>query len=164
MNRENLRKGIELDGKYYEVMPLGGFDSLTALFRFKQILLPAVGTVIDNIKETDNMLPEHNDLFSKGILYLLDGLHRADVIGLIKKLTEDVKVDGEKVDIDVEFTGDLANFLLLAEFAIRLNFEKAFIDWLDKKGFTIPSLVEKVKEMSGHLLDKSNEESKEKQV
>ena len=163
INREELREDVTIGDKVYQVMPLGAFDAMVAFLKFVQIVGPTVGKVLDNESEKEYILPQDKNMISTAVLLLCEQMHRADVVGLFRKITEDIKdQDGRKVDVDTEFQGNFGDFLLLIEFAVRLNFEKAFIDWFSKKGFTMEMVKEKVQALGGHLLNSSKEELNEK--
>jgi len=105
-----------------------------------KVFLPALGAYIDGSKKEKLVLPEDNDMFTEVGLLLVSQLDKVSVVDLVSALTLNVKKEGQPVDVNKEFMGNLGGFAALLEFILKENCGSFFTDYLQAKGISLPSL------------------------
>lgn len=126
-NTKSLRDTVskEIDGINYEIKLLNtsaAFDSFQSVMK---LLLPAGGAALDGA--LDENLFEGDNTFSTSAMLLVRQMGEVDILKTIKLLTDGMTADGEVIDFENYFKGDLLLLVKILEFAVRENYGSLFI-------------------------------------
>ncbi len=138
-------KGIELDGKNYEITLLDGKVAAVLSLELFKVVLPAMASMKDSNDAAPNCLPEDQAMYTDMCMLLVSQSDKMGFKGLLDTLTLGVTVDGQPCDVDVEFRGKVGYLFALLEYILRENCGSLFTHYLQAKGFDLPSLMEMMK-------------------
>jgi len=138
----------------YSIRLLGGYTAFAVGLELITVFLPALGSYVDSEKKSDFILPEENAMFSEIALLLVRQMDQINLIKIAQGLLADMTCDGQPVDADAHFKGNLSGFIKVLEFTLKENFSDFFTDYLMEKGLKIRSL--------GEMMNPVKEEEQEK--
>ena len=85
--------------------------------------LPSAGAAVDGMGFAAF---EDSSTWSMSASLLVQQMATVDILGIIKELLEFVKVNGEDVDFETYFRGDLGKLIKFVEFALVENYSSLF--------------------------------------
>jgi hypothetical protein len=131
---------IKIKDRVYTIELLKATEAFAVATQLLKVALPAIGAWVDGSRKEGLVLPEENEMFAGVGLLLVGQLDKISVLDIVTLLTQKIKKNGNDVDVDTEFKGDLGGFVALLEFVLKENCGSFFIDYLQTKGITLPSL------------------------
>ena len=126
--------------KTYTIELLPATQSFAVATQLLKVALPAIGAYVDGAKKEGIVLPEENEMFAGVALLLVNQLDKISVLDIITLLTQNIKKDGQVIDVNEEFKGNLGGLIALLEFILKENCGSFFTDYLQAKGISLPSL------------------------
>ncbi len=131
---------VKIKEKTYTIELLPATQSFAVATQLLKVFLPALGAYVDGAKKEALVLPEENEVFTEIGLLLVSQLDKISVLDIVTLLTQNIKKDGEVISIDEEFKGNLGGLVALLEFVLKENCGSFFMDYLQAKGISLPSL------------------------
>jgi len=159
MSKKAVQRTIAIGGASYTITVLGAKDGMRVGVELASMMLPSIGVMLDDQDAREGGF-ESEELFLALATSLVSSVDSNHIVSLFETLLGDVYKGSQPIDYDDEFQGELANYILLVEFALKENFADFFPTFFKAKGLEIPSLG-KMKQMLGLPQDNSQEESKE---
>lgn len=130
---------IEICGKQYRIKLMKSRAALAIALSIAKVIAPALAAWADSEKNKEFILPEEDNLYTEVALHLVNGLDKISVIDLVGHLTEGTECQGNIVDIDEDFKGNIGGLVKLVEFSLKENCGDFFITYLKEKGISLPS-------------------------
>lgn len=124
----------------YEIKTLGGLSALTTFTQLVSLVGPTIASVFDKKDEDDF---EESTMLTEAVILLIKRMEESNIQGIITKILKDATKNGKTLDIEEDFRGDFDELVDLIAFALKENYQKAFIKWLKVKGLTLPTLGQK---------------------
>lgn len=153
LEKEGLKE-TKINGKSYAVKLLPAYQGFAVGMQLIKTFLPAFGSFLDNNNKKEYILPEEESLFTEIAILLVDQMGKINLMDVIQLLLQDVRVDGNQIDVDQHFMGKYSEFVSLLQFALEANFKDFFTGYLKEKGIEIHSL----REMVGMSQDQTTQE------
>jgi hypothetical protein len=129
-----------IKGTVYNIDLLPATQSLAVATQLLKVCLPAIGAYFDGTKREGLILPEEDTLFADVSSLLVTQLDKVSILDLVTLLTQNIKKKGVVVDVDEEFKGNLGGLIALLEFVLKENCGSFFVDYLQNKGISLPSM------------------------
>lgn len=146
-----------IEGKTYSIMLLSAIKGMTIGQKLIEAFSPAAGIVFDKSQEEDSLFNE-NTTFRDIAVAITARLDRLDMPNTVRDLFQGLACNGQQVNFDEHFRGNLGEMLLVLEFALKENFGDFFTKYLKAKGLEIHTL----REMMAPLKEENLEESENK--
>lgn len=131
---------ITIKDKKYTIELLPARQALAIATELFKVVLPSFAAWGDASKREGLILPEDDNLYTEAAMLLVNQMDKISVADLVEVLTQNIYCNGEVIDVDKEFRGNIGGFLMLLEFIFKENIGPLFTDWLTAKGLSIPSL------------------------
>lgn len=112
---------VEINGKKYDIELLPARQSAMIGLELVKLILPSFGVWVDSKSKEEFVLPEENDMFAEAAMLLVSQMGKVNIADIIDLLTKNVTRDGNPVDVDVEFRGDVAGLMQLIKYALEKN-------------------------------------------
>lgn len=136
---------IKIKDKTYTIKLLPATQALAVATQLFKVALPALGAWADGSKREGLVLPEEDSMFTEMAVLIVSQLEKVSVLDLVTLLSQDITCNGDDVDINEEFKGNLAGLLILLEFILKENCGPFMKEWLEAKGLSLPSLAPRKK-------------------
>lgn len=131
---------IKIKDSTYTIELLPATQALAVATQLLKVAAPALGAWADSKNKAELILPEENDTFAVIGSLLVGQLDKISVLDIVTLLTQNIKKNGEVINIDTEFRGNLGGLIAILEFILKENCGSFFTDYLQAKGLSLPSL------------------------
>lgn len=131
---------ITIKEKVYTIELLPATQSFAIATQLLKVFLPALGAWADGSKKEGLILPEENEMFAGMGLLLVGQMDKISILDIVTLLTQKIKCGGEVINVDNEFKGNLGGLVVLLEYILTQNCGSFFMDYLQAKGLSLPSL------------------------
>lgn len=108
----------------YELILLNTSRAFITGQKILKLSLPSAGVAADGLMGSDEF--SENDTFTSMAMFILRQMDEVDILEIIKELLEGLKADGEVVDFEKYFRGDIGLLVEVIEFALRSNYSSLF--------------------------------------
>lgn len=125
--------------KEYTIKLLKGSDSITMLNDLTKRVGPSIGAALDRLQH--DPLDGSPTTFTEIMVHFVRNLDSDTLLNYTKDLLSGAKVNGQPLDIDVEFEGNMGGWIKLVAFALKENFGGSFGEGWEKKGQDLVAMI-----------------------
>jgi len=117
-----------IGGKRYNIQKLNGWDAMDGWLLVLETIGPVFGEVIDARNVDEEMMFEQKHTFREVLTIVTSKLRTPEMRNLIAKMLNGATVDGERLNIDEHFRGEVHRFQELVVYALKENFQGFFTE------------------------------------
>lgn len=125
MTQVNDKVSKIVDGKKYEVTLLTTSRAFITGQKLLKLSLPSMGAAVDGMFFADEFAD--NQTWAAVAIHMLRQMDDLDLIEIVKELLEHLTVDGQPVDFETYFRGNLGSLVTSLELALMENYSSLFI-------------------------------------
>ena len=140
---------IEVGGQTYTITLMPARASVKLALDVAKIFFKPLGAAYDSKNAEDFIMPDESTMWTEIARYLTQSLDNVDLPEVMGILLEGVTSNGKKVNVDMEFRGEISGLILLTEKAMKENWADFFTVYLKEKGIDLSSL--------GQLMEKKEQ-------
>lgn len=124
---------VTINNKEYTIQLLPARQAAMIGAEIFKLIAPSVGAWFDSENKQGFVLPEDISTFTEVSMLLVNQMDKVSVADIIEALTTNVSCNGQQVDIDMEFRGNIKGLIELIKFSLRENIGP-FSDWPEMMG------------------------------
>lgn len=117
-----------IGGKRYTIQKLNGWDAMDGWLLIMEMIGPVFGEVIDARNVDEEMMFEKQNTFREVLTIVTSKLRTPEMKTLMYQMLEGATVDGEKLNVEEHFRGNVHHMQELVIYALKENFQGFFTE------------------------------------